>query len=193
MLRYLRFAPLMWKSDINVAVVSELAPAAGDTVIDIGAGMGAGASQLLKRDANVEAIEPTPFLRRILKVRTLMDRRKIRVLDGSAEKMPIADGSADAAIAVNTMHHWVDADVAAGELARALRPGGRILLVDEDFSDPTHPEHERWGTSVGGSHGFHMPDPEQMEARFTKAGFASVTASHRTVGPVPAIVVEGDR
>ncbi len=194
--RYLRHAPDMWSSEINDAVLAALAPADGELVVDIGAGMGAGSMLASKRGATVLAVEPTPFLRRILQARARFDRSSgsVAVLDGAAEHLPVADASVDALWAVNSMHHWVDAEAAVVEIARVLRPAGRILLLDEDFGDPTHPDYERFGGDDAHKgpehHGFSMVDVERIGGYFRDAGLASVRAEKRRFADRPALVVE---
>ena len=135
----------MWTSSVNRAVISLLDIGADERVLDIGAGMGPGAVLAAQAGAHVVAVEPTPFLRRVLRVRRLgqRSRRRIEILDGTAEHLPVTDASIDAAWSVNAMHHWADIDTAVAELGRVLRRGGRLLLVDEDFDDPAHADHER--------------------------------------------------
>ena len=191
MLRYLRWAPQMWHSDINDAVVAMVRPTAGERVLDIGAGIGAGLRSGTSGGATVVAVEPTPVMRRVLTVRRLFrrDRARIEVVDGTAESIPVADASIDAAWAVNTMHHWNDIGRGVAELRRVLRPSGRIVLVDELFDDPSHPEHERFGSEGVEHHGFTMVDAEQMLALMTSAGFDQVDAGRQIVDGRPAVVV----
>ena len=164
-LRYLRWLPRMWRSAINDAVVDLVDPQPGERGVDIGAGMGAGAIRAAGAGTHVIAVEPTPFMRRVLTVRRSLSRRRanIEVADGAAEQIPVDDRSIDAIWAVNTMHHWVDVERGVAEIARVLRPNGRILLVDEDFTDPSHPDYERFGSDHDNEHhGFTMVDAETM-------------------------------
>jgi SAM-dependent methyltransferase len=211
-LRYLRHAPRMWSSEVNAAVVDLLAPAEAERVVDIGAGMGPGTVLAARAGASVVAIEPTPFMRSILKTRRLAsrDRDRITVVDGAAEKIPVDDGSIDAVWAVNTMHHWVDPERAAVEIARVLKPGGRVVLVDENFADPEHPEYETWGSKhhADGNdhdghedhdhgdhdhgddhHGFSMVDAEHMAERLTDAGLVDADTGTRSLADRPVIAV----
>ncbi len=136
--RYLRLVPQLWSSDVGREVVRELALRPGERVIDLGAGMGSAAVLAVRSGAAVIAIDPTSYMRWVLRARSL---GTLRVLDGAAEAIPLEDASADALWTVNTIHHWTDRAGACREMARVLRPKGRMLLVDEDFTDPAHPEH----------------------------------------------------
>jgi SAM-dependent methyltransferase len=207
MLRYLRRAPRMWNSDVNAAVVDLVAPTEGERVVDIGAGMGPGTVLAARAGASVVAVEPTPYMRSILKARRLASRARdrITVVDGAAESLPAAADSIDAVWAVNTMHHWVDPEQAAAEIARVLTPGGRLVLVDEDFADPDHPDYETWGSKHhaadddgheddddeddGHGHGFQMVDATRMGDLLTAAGVADVEAGKRTLAGRPVIAV----
>lgn len=190
-LRYLRFAPSMWRSDINEAVVDMVGPQPGERVVDVGAGMGAGTVLAARAGAAVTAVEPTTFLRRILFARCRLQRarRRIDVVDGTAEHLPVDDGSIDAVWAVNTMHHWNDPERGSSEIARVLRPGGRVVLVDEDFDNPDHPEFERFGGEPPHDHGFTMVDAGRMGELLATRGLVDIDASNRSVRDRPCIVV----
>ncbi len=199
-IRYLRQLPRMWHSEVNDAVVALIAPQPGERGVDIGAGMGAGAMPAAAAGITVIAVEPTPFMRRVLRMRRATSRRRsrVQVVDGAVERIPVGDHSIDAVWAVNTMHHWVDIERGAAEIARVLRPNGRLLLVDEDFSDPTHPDHHRFGGDHDNErddehrvehHGFTMVDAEMMGGLLRAAGLTAVDTSTRHIGGRPVISV----
>ncbi len=193
MLRYLRWAPRMWKSDINDVVVDLVGPVPGERVVDIGAGMGPGTVRAARAGAAVVAVEPTPYMRGILTARRWSQRARARITiaDAAAENLPVADGSIDAVWAVNTMHHWVDLDRGIAEIARVLRPGGRVVLVDEDFDDPSHPDYERFGSVRGDDHDelFHMVDAERVGSLLGTAGMVDVEAGPRRLAGCPVLAV----
>ena len=138
------------------------------------------------------AVEPTPFLRRVLRVRRVVSRRRanVEVADGAAERIPAEDRVIDAIWAVNTMHHWVDLERGVAEIARVLRPNGRILLVDELFTDPSHPDHLRFGAEHGPEHhGFTMVDADQIGALLLAAGLTDVDASQCQMAGRPVVRV----
>ena len=196
MLRYARFAREMWHSEVNEAVVGRLSLKRDETAMDIGAGIGAGTMAAARSGANVVAVEPTPYMRRILAIRsgTSKARKRIEIVDGAAEATGVASETIDAAWAVNTMHHWTNMDAAIGELARVLVPGGRVLLVDEDFDDPTHPEYEKFGAEKEDhSHHFEAAKPDAIAAEMRQVGFDVRFAGFDKIANRPAIIIEATR
>lgn len=191
--RYVKQTPRMWRSVLNDAVVARLAPTPGERALDIGAGMGAGVMVAAATGARVTAIEPTPFLRRVLRLRRLFSRHRSRidVVDAAAERLAVPDHSIDVAWAVNSMHHWVDQEAAARELARALRPGGRMLLIDEDFTDPDHPDAARFAGGHRGPrrHGFSPVEAEAMVDVLNRVGFVDIESDKGKVADRPGLVV----
>ncbi|GAA3000781.1 class I SAM-dependent methyltransferase [Actinokineospora diospyrosa] len=103
----------------RAAVRWALESAPGPRVLDLGAGTGKLATTLASIGAEVTAVEPDPAMLAELR-RELPD---IRALQGSAESIPLPDGSVDAVLAGNAMH-WFDMAVAGPEIARVLAPGG---------------------------------------------------------------------
>lgn len=53
---------------------------------------------------------------------------KADFMDGRIERLPFADGSFDVVAAITVLCFIADASVAVGEMARVLRPGGRLIL-----------------------------------------------------------------
>ena len=192
MRRYLRLAPKMWSSPTNRAAIDELGLRTGERALDIGAGMGAATVLAARKGAQVVAVEPMPFLRSVLRVRRLAQRarKRIEVQDGAAEHLPVTDGSIDAAWAMNVMHHFTDVDAAIGELLRVLAPGGRVLLVDEDFDDPAHPCHDEvTARRHRDQRHFDEVDPATVGHKLSAAGFTVQEAATARFDGRPAKVV----
>ncbi len=90
------------------------------TVVNVGAGTGS----YEPSDRWVLAVEPS---------RVMIEQRPpdaAPVLHASAEALPLADATVDAALAVLTIHHWQDLAAGLGELRRVARH--RIVLVVMD-------------------------------------------------------------
>jgi ubiquinone/menaquinone biosynthesis C-methylase UbiE len=195
-LRYMKMLPKMWTSPVSRAVVAVISPQPGERVVDVGAGMGPATVVAAKAGASVLAVDPTPYMRRILGLRRLAQRRRaaIQVADGSAESIPAGAGSIDAVWTVNTMHHWGDMDAAVHELARVVRSGGRLVLVDEDFDDVTHPAYERMKKRrADRQHHFAEIDPEVVAAKLGEAGFATAEGSRAAMADRPVKLVRATR
>ena len=194
--RYMRMLPKMWRSPVSRAVVHAISPRPGEVVVDIGAGMGPATVLAARAGASVLAVDPTPYMRHILAVRRLGQRNRnaIGVAEGSAEVIPVDDASVDAVWTVNTMHHWTDLDAAVHELVRVLRPGGRVLLVDEDFDSPTHPAFARMQERrAHRAHHFAEIDPAAVEAKLIAAGFTNVEGSMGSMADRPVKMVRATR
>ena len=93
-------------------------------VVDLAAGSGKLTRALASRFAEVVAVEPNDEMRGVLAGRSA----GIRVLAGTAERMPLPDASADA-VFIGDAFHWFDGRAAVAELARVVRPGGGVALL----------------------------------------------------------------
>lgn len=89
-------------------------------MLDLGAGTGRLTRELARRFASVAAVEPDEEMRARIDVGT--------VLAGSAEAIPLEDGSVDC-VFVGEAFHWFDAPRAIPELARVLVPRGGLAIL----------------------------------------------------------------
>ena len=104
------------------AVREQAGIAAGAAVLDLAAGTGKLTRALLADGLDVVAVEPLPGMRARLAARLPADR----VLDGSAEAIPLTDASVDAVFCGDAFH-WFDGAAALSQIARVLRPGGALV------------------------------------------------------------------
>ncbi len=114
------------------------------TVVDLAAGTGKLTRKLVPTGAEVIAIEPVPAMREVLSRSLSGVRPDVRVADGTAESLPLDDASVDGVVVAQAFH-WFDGPRALAELARVLRPGGRLAVVFNvrDERDPVQASLER--------------------------------------------------
>ncbi len=123
-----------------------LLPDGAGRVLDLGAGTGKLTRQLVGRGLDVVAVEPLEGMREQLS----QVLPGTPVLDGSAEHIPLPDGSVDAVLAAQAWH-WVTPERAAPEVARVLVPGGTLGLVwnERDDAEPWVTELNRIVDELG--------------------------------------------
>jgi SAM-dependent methyltransferase len=105
-----------------------LIPAGARNALEIGAGTGILTRLLAERLGHVLAVEPDDRMRAVLSSRLSEAGTKVEVVAGQAEALPCPDASVDVVLAASAWH-WVDEARAVPEVARVLRPGGRLSLV----------------------------------------------------------------
>ena len=101
-----------------------LVPDGCEVAVDLAAGTGLFTRELIGRAARVVAVEPDARMREVLARRS----PEVDVREGWGEAMPLPDASADA-VFVSTAWHWLDPARAVPEIARVLRPGGRLGVI----------------------------------------------------------------
>jgi SAM-dependent methyltransferase len=124
-----------------------LPPGACD-VLDLGAGTGKLTTRLVERGLSVTAVDPIAEMLELL-CHSLPDTP---ALLGTAEQIPLPDNSVDAVLVAQAWH-WFDPERAISEVARVLRPGGRLGLVWN-----TSDERLGWVKDLGSIIG-HEDDP----------------------------------
>lgn len=158
----------------------------GETVLDIGSGPGTAVIDAVKRFGAGHAIgiEPAGMLRGASTVRAAIRGAgaATKFIEGKAESLPVPDHCADVVVAVNSLHHWADVDLGLAEVARVLRPGGRFVATDEDFSHGDHPRGDDPHADWPGV------DYDRVVSLLEGLGFTATTA-RETADGVPVRVV----
>jgi SAM-dependent methyltransferase len=103
---------------------------------------------------------------------------RVRLIHAPVESLSISDGPFNAALAVNTVGMWPDPTARLREVARLLRPGGRIALV----SQPRCP-----GATAATS----AAAADELAALLTEAGFEHLRTEMLDLDP-PVACVLGD-
>ncbi len=112
-------------------LVEAVRPGPADRAVDVGTGAGHAARAIARHVASVDAIDPTPEMLAVAERLTATSGiANIAFVTGVAERLPFDDASLDIAISRFSVHHWPDPGAAFSEIARVVRPGGRIAIVD---------------------------------------------------------------
>jgi ubiquinone/menaquinone biosynthesis C-methylase UbiE len=123
---------------INRASLAALAPRPGETLLDVGSGLGQFARDVARATgARALAIERSD--EQLAKARALAsdagEEHLVEFRAGDALALPLAEnerGTFDCAHARFVLEHLRDPQLAVDEMAAAVRPGGRVVLEDDD-------------------------------------------------------------
>jgi ArsR family transcriptional regulator len=99
------------------------------TVADLGCGTGRLTAALAPFVRRVVAVDGSGEMLQAAK-RRLRDLENVDLRRGDLETLPIEDATLDAALVALVLHHVPDPARALSEASRAIKPGGRIVIVD---------------------------------------------------------------
>jgi protein-L-isoaspartate O-methyltransferase len=132
-----------------------LAPVPGERVLEVGPGTGYYTLDMAEWVGPTGRVDIFDLQQEMLDHTARRARERglasITATQGDAQRLPYAEATFDAAFLVAVLGEIPDQDVALAELARVLRPGGR-LVVGELFGDP------------------HWVSPRRLQQRGERAG-----------------------
>ena len=125
-------------------------------VVDVGAGTGKLARQLVGRGLRVTGVEPLAAMRGLFEQNVPGGE----AVEGTAESIPLEDEIADGVTAAQAFH-WFDRMRAPRELHRVLRPGGGVALI-WNMRDETQPIHQAYTETLRPYKGEDYPERGPM-------------------------------
>ena len=170
----------------NAFVVEQLALAPDDRVLEVGFGGGINLPTLVERTAFVAGVDRSRTMVAAARTRFAAAVRAGRAdfREGTVQALPFAAGAFDKACTVNTVYFWPSLEAGFAELARVLRPGGRVVV---GFLPKAHMDRLGMPADL-----FTPRTPEEVIAALEHVGFAGV----RVTRPTPRTawnVVVGER
>jgi ubiquinone/menaquinone biosynthesis C-methylase UbiE len=121
----------------------------GDVVADIGAGVGYTSLRIAKRvgaEGKVLATDIQPEMIRMLKLNIKAEKiENVEPILCTVKDTKLPDGKVDLAIMVDVYHECSDPVETLKGVRKALKPGGRLVLIEfraEDPEVPIKPEHK---------------------------------------------------
>ena len=167
------------------AVLADLAPVSGKTLLDVGCGAGGFAELAAEAGATVAGIDAAPPM--IEHARRLVPAGRFQV--GELEDLPYVDHGFDAVTGFNAFQYAADPAAALREAARVTRPGGHVVAMI--WGAAAECEAATYLAAIGrllpapppGAPGpFALSEPGALEALLTKAG---LTPAARRVVSAP--------
>lgn len=107
--------------------------------IDVGCGTGALTATILDRAEPGSVIGSDPSEAFLAAARATIDDQRARFAIGSADALPVPSAGADAAVAGLVLNFVPGLPAALAELARVLRPGGRVGAYVWDYAERMQP------------------------------------------------------
>ncbi|MFE6863752.1 methyltransferase domain-containing protein [Nocardia sp. NPDC057668] len=117
-----------------------LATRAGESAVDIGSGTGSEVirfAEAVGATGTAVGVEPDPRLLTAAERRAAQTGSTAAFVSGDAYGLPFGSDSFDVALCERVFQHLTSPARAVGEIARVLKPGGRVVVMDSD-----------WGTAI---------------------------------------------
>jgi arsenite methyltransferase len=165
-----RFVIAPWLDRIagpmNRLVLEQLELRPGETFLEVGFGGGALMASAIEAGARAIGADVSPEMVARAR-RRFVSRAEVAL--APVEALPFADSAADAAASVNNVYFWTDPAAAMAELARVVRPGGRLAIA---FEPPE--ELAKW---PGHRFGFRLWREAEVRALMETGGFGGIEAA----------------
>jgi len=124
---------------VNMRAIDALDVQRRDHVLDVGCGHGRSLTELAERASKgrVAGVDPSELMVEIAveRNRELVKARRVDVAIASADALPFADAAFDKVLCVHVVYFWQNLDDGFREIARVLKPGGRLALVFRTNAD----------------------------------------------------------
>ncbi|MGP4100124.1 class I SAM-dependent methyltransferase [Nonomuraea sp. KM90] len=162
----------------------------GDRVLDIGCGTGQIARLAARRARQAVGVDLSePMLARARSTAAAEGIRNVRFESGDVQVYPFSAGSFDVAVSRFAVMFFGEPVAAFGNVARALRPGGRLAFVSMKELDGTelgtimaalagHLPGGQPASAPDGSGPLSLADPDRIREVLARAGFRNITVTH---------------
>ena len=179
----------------EMAVLLDGVDLAGDTILDIGCGLG-GAAVMLAGEfgaRHVTSIDIAEDLvtRTTVAIRSAGLAERVNAIHVTPGPLPFGDAAFDVVFAKDVVCHMEDKEALFGEAARVLRPGGRVVCADfivpDEHGEPLR-LYEGWIDAMN-AYGltFHFERLDVYHEAFRRAGLGNITIRDDTERSLKAV------
>ncbi|GEP35026.1 hypothetical protein NSZ01_27940 [Nocardioides szechwanensis] len=162
---------------VNDAAIALLAPTHGEHILEIGFGPGRALGMISSRGATATGIDVSEAMVTLAGQRNRDQIRtgalRLCVSDGAT--IPLPNDSVDAVMSVHNVYFWAEPRTTIDEIARVLRPGGRVLLV---FRGREHPLPGRLDPTI-----YRSVTTNDVETWLLDAGFTDIETKSTPSAP----------
>jgi ubiquinone/menaquinone biosynthesis C-methylase UbiE len=167
-------------ADLRAHTYDLLQLSTGQTVVDVGCGAGRAVAELADRGTCPVGVDPDPQMITIARRR----RPECDFRSGTAEELPLDDGSVAGYRADKVFHELAEPGLALAEARRVLAPGGRTVLLGQDWDafmiDSDDPGLTRTIVHARADTVANPCVTRRYRALLLEAGFTDVTIEART-------------
>jgi SAM-dependent methyltransferase len=151
-------------------LLRHLSPKAGERLLDLGADLTWSTSHLARRGLRCIAVDINHHL---AVARLFFDRYRISygLVRADMSRVSFRDDAFDVVLAINALHHCADLDTVAANIARMLRPGGRLAFI-EPYCGSAEDRLHFGAAQIEAGISEHTYLLREWHAAFAKAGLA---------------------
>jgi ubiquinone/menaquinone biosynthesis C-methylase UbiE len=157
-------------------VLSQALPLTG-RILEIGTGKGRFLTALLRQASRVTTIDIDPQEQQFARLNVAFAKSpgKARFVMANAASLPWRNGTFDAVVSMNALHHIADVPAVVDEAIRVAKPTGKIVLAD--FSKKGFAIMERIHRHEGRTHVHTRYGFQDLVIRFSAQGWRAVLRS----------------
>ena len=148
----------------------------GFRILDVGCGGGRSVKVMTRgvTQGKVYGIDHSPEMITLARHvnRRLIDRERVEILLASVSKLPFPDEYFDLITAFESYYFFPDLVGDLKEIARTLKTGGHLLLVNEAYRSPQFDKRNTYWTRVAE---MMLHSPEEYREFLTEAGFGDIS------------------